>query len=116
MSSFRNIFTICSHDLLDQIRDRRTLFMILVLPIVLYPIAGQLVVHLAVKQQIQPRTIAVLGSEKIKPFGATEEKSLVSLVPMLAPMALEGDFLGSVSFLQAWSLVEQLWVPPAASP
>ncbi|MEY4395113.1 MAG: hypothetical protein RL595_2362 [Planctomycetota bacterium] len=112
MSSFRNIFTICSHDLLDQIRDRRTLFMILVLPIVLYPIAGQLVVHLAVKQQIQPRTIAVLGSEKIRPFGAMEEKSLVSVVPMLASMALEGDFFGSVSFLQAWSLVEQLWVPP----
>ena len=53
--------TICCHDLLDQVRDRRTLFMIIILPLVLYPLAGELIVNLAVGQQLRPKNITVIN-------------------------------------------------------
>ena len=35
-----NVYTIFCREVRDQLRDRRTLFMIFVLPILLYPIMG----------------------------------------------------------------------------
>ncbi|MCY2941574.1 MAG: ABC transporter permease subunit [Planctomycetota bacterium] len=61
MANFKNIMTICCHDLLDQVRDRRTLFMIIILPLVLYPLAGELIVNLAVGQQLRPKNITVIN-------------------------------------------------------
>lgn len=60
MANFKNITTICCHDLLDQVRDRRTLFMIIILPLILYPLAGELIVNLAVGQQMRPKNIVVI--------------------------------------------------------
>lgn len=60
MANFKNIMTICCHDLLDQVRDRRTLFMIIILPLILYPLAGELIVNLAVGQQMRPKNIVVI--------------------------------------------------------
>lgn len=60
MANLKNIMTICCHDLLDQVRDRRTLFMIIILPLILYPLAGELIVNLAVGQQMRPKNIVVI--------------------------------------------------------
>ena len=38
--SWSNLFVIFRREVLDQLRDRRTLFMIFVFPILLYPILG----------------------------------------------------------------------------
>ena len=38
--NWSNLFVIFRREVLDQLRDRRTLFMIFVFPILLYPILG----------------------------------------------------------------------------
>ena len=45
----------------DQIRDRRTLFMIFVLPILLYPILGIGMVQFAAALEQKPRMVVVVG-------------------------------------------------------
>lgn len=82
MSNFKNILTICSHDLLDQVRDRRTLFMIIILPLVLYPLAGELIVNLAIGQQMRPKNITV-----INPLEATGDSSAQLYSSLLIPFA-----------------------------
>ena len=47
----------------DQIRDRRTLFMIFVLPILLYPMLGIGVVQFAAALEQKPRVVVVVGAE-----------------------------------------------------
>jgi sodium transport system permease protein len=49
-------------DLRDQLRDRRTLFMIVLLPLVLYPVLGVAVMQFAVGFVEQPSTIGVAGT------------------------------------------------------
>src|SRR4051794_33237158 len=50
-------------ELRDQLRDRRTLFMIAGLPILLYPIAAFGMLQLAVAFGAKSTTIGVIGSE-----------------------------------------------------
>ena len=38
--NLRNVLLIFRREVLDQLRDRRTLFMVAVLPILLYPLLG----------------------------------------------------------------------------
>jgi sodium transport system permease protein len=47
----------------DQIRDRRTLFMIFILPILLYPILGMGIMQLQAAFEQKPRTVLVIGPE-----------------------------------------------------
>jgi sodium transport system permease protein len=54
---------IWARELRDQLRDRRTLFMIAVLPVLLYPVAGFGVMQLAVGFLNKPSTIGVVGAE-----------------------------------------------------
>ena len=57
------VATIFGREVKDQLRDRRTLFMIFVLPILLYPILGISVVSLSTAFEQKPRTIVVVGAE-----------------------------------------------------
>src|SRR4051794_3189652 len=47
----------------DQLRDRRTLFMILVLPLLLYPMMGLGVAKLSEAFEQKPRTVVIVGAE-----------------------------------------------------
>jgi sodium transport system permease protein len=58
-----NLFTIFRREVRDQIRDRRTLFMIFVLPILLYPILGIGVIKFASALEQKPRLVVVVGAE-----------------------------------------------------
>ncbi|MDB5349163.1 MAG: ABC-type Na+ efflux pump, permease component [Planctomycetota bacterium] len=58
-----NVRTIFSREVRDQLRDRRTLFMILVLPILLYPILGIGMASLATAFEQKPRTVILVGAE-----------------------------------------------------
>ena len=79
--------TICCHDLLDQVRDRRTLFMIIVLPLVLYPLAGELIVNLAVGQQMRQKNITVINSLEVTGDSSAQLNSSL-LIPFASQVAV----------------------------
>jgi sodium transport system permease protein len=60
-----NVWVIFRREVRDQIRDRRTLFMIFVLPILLYPILGIGVVQFSAAFEQKPRTVLVVGSANL---------------------------------------------------
>jgi sodium transport system permease protein len=58
---------IWARELRDQLRDRRTLFMIAVLPILLYPIAGLGFLQLAASYGTAPTVVGIQGREYLPP-------------------------------------------------
>ena len=62
---WRNILLIFRREVLDQIRDRRTLFMVAVLPLLLYPVMGIGMVQMTVMFSEQPRTVVILGADEL---------------------------------------------------
>ena len=63
--TWRNIRLICLREVRDQLRDRRTLFMVVVLPLLLYPGMGFGMLSLANLLTEQPRQVVVLGTENL---------------------------------------------------
>ena len=63
--SWRNIRLIWAREVRDQLRDRRTLFMIAVLPLLLYPAMGIGMVQMTLLFTEQPRTVVVLGADHL---------------------------------------------------
>jgi len=63
--SWKNIKLIFLREVRDQLRDRRTLFMIAVLPLILYPAMGIGMVQMTVLFSEQPRTVVILGAEHL---------------------------------------------------
>ena len=62
---WRNILLIFRREVLDQLRDRRTLFMVAVLPLLLYPVMGIGMVQMTVLFSEQPRTVVILGADNL---------------------------------------------------
>ncbi len=62
---WRNVWTIFRREARDQLRDRRTLFTVFVLPLLLYPILGIGILQLSASFDQKPRTVVVLGSEHL---------------------------------------------------
>ncbi len=60
-----NVATIFRREVRDQIRDRRTLFMVFVLPLLLYPILGIGVLQLSTAFEQKPRLVVVVGAENL---------------------------------------------------
>ncbi len=60
--SFTNVKWIMLREIRDQLRDRRTLFMIVVLPIVLYPLMGLSLFQVSQFMQEQPTRVLVVGA------------------------------------------------------
>ena len=58
-----NVNLIFSRELRDQLRDRRTLFTIAVLPIFLYPLLGMLLIQVTQFTRQHPANIWIVGSE-----------------------------------------------------
>src|SRR6186713_1829998 len=62
--NWRNIRLIYAREIRDQLRDRRTLFMIAVLPLLLYPLLGMSVFQLSqFLRSSEPRVIIVDGGQ-----------------------------------------------------
>ncbi|MGB7343892.1 MAG: ABC transporter permease subunit/CPBP intramembrane protease [Pirellulaceae bacterium] len=57
------IWLIYAREMRDQLRDRRTLFTIAVLPILLYPLVGMLLLQIAQFTRQSPTSIVVVGTE-----------------------------------------------------
>lgn len=62
---WRNVWTIFKREVRDQARDGRTLFMIFVLPILLYPILGITIVKLSETVATKQRLVVVIGAEHL---------------------------------------------------
>ncbi|MDB5347250.1 MAG: Abortive infection protein [Schlesneria sp.] len=63
--SWRNVKLIFMREVLDQLRDRRTLFMVAVLPILLYPLMGIGMFQMTAIFSEQPRTVVILGADNL---------------------------------------------------
>lgn len=63
--NWKHVKLIFSRELRDQLRDRRTLFTITILPILLYPLMGMLMLQVAQFSREHPVQIKILGSENI---------------------------------------------------
>lgn len=63
--TWRNIRLILKREIRDQLRDRRTLFMVVVLPLLLYPGLGLLAAQMSMLLAEQPRQIVVLGADQL---------------------------------------------------
>src|SRR3954466_10424917 len=64
--SWRNIRLIYAREIRDQLRDRRTLFMISVLPLLLYPLLGMSVFQLSQFLRKSEPKVVVVGAEELK--------------------------------------------------
>ncbi|MBW3598162.1 MAG: ABC transporter permease subunit [Planctomycetes bacterium] len=63
--SWTNIRLIVSREVRDQLRDRRTVFTIVVLPLLLYPLLGTTFLQMAQFLQEHPTRVLVLGAEHL---------------------------------------------------
>jgi sodium transport system permease protein len=95
-------------ELRDQLRDRRTVFMIAVLPLVLYPLAGFGVVHLARSLQGRETGVGVAGLDNLlpwRPVPASLPRTLGFLActppPPGCPAGLAGRLVGPVALAAA---------------
>ena len=62
---WKNIRVIFLREVRDQLRDRRTLFMITILPVLLYPMLGLGLVQMMLTFSEQRRTVVVLNAEDL---------------------------------------------------
>lgn len=71
--TWRNIKLILLREVRDQIRDRRTLFMVLILPMLLYPGLGIGMLQMAMYFTEQPKVVVMLGTEELPELPLLEE-------------------------------------------
>ena len=60
-----NVRLILQRELRDQLRDRRTLFMVAVLPLLLYPLMGMAFLQVAQFMQEHPTKVWVIGPDAL---------------------------------------------------
>lgn len=94
------IWLIYFREMQDQLRDRRTLFTIAVLPILLYPLVGMLLMQIAQFTRQNPTSVCVVGTENIEgapPLfkGETFAPSLIDDPESLELMSYRWDELGN---------------------
>lgn len=63
--NWRNVRLIFAREIRDQLRDRRTLFMIAVLPLLLYPLLGMSVFQLSQFMRKHEARVAIVGAEQL---------------------------------------------------
>ena len=63
--TFSNVRLILAREIRDQMRDRRTLFMIVVLPILLYPLLGTSFFQLAQFLQAHPSRVLIVSAKEL---------------------------------------------------
>ena len=63
--NWKNVRLIFHREVRDQVRDRRTLFMVVILPLLLYPGLAIGMVQVSLLFREQPRTVVLLGSANL---------------------------------------------------
>jgi sodium transport system permease protein len=98
------IRTIWARELRDLVRDRRTLFMIFILPTILYPVMGFIGYQFALGAMEQPSVVGIVGLEHLpRPTPLSAGLSPVPAVSWLAltPSAGLDRFVGAAALAQA---------------
>lgn len=67
-------------ELRDQLRDRRTVFMIAVLPVLLYPLGGFAFLQVASTFLNQPAVVGLVGAENLHPWRSTGPNAYPALL------------------------------------
>lgn len=63
--NFKTIKLVYQRELRDQLRDRRTLFTVLVLPVLIYPLLGMAMLHISQFSAVEPCRIWLVGAENL---------------------------------------------------
>jgi len=71
--TWKNVWLILHREVRDQLRDRRTLFMVLVLPIMLYPGLGIGMLQMTMYFTEQPRQVVILNAGELPDPPLVEE-------------------------------------------
>lgn len=103
--AWKNVRLIFLREVRDQLRDRRTLFMITILPVLLYPMLGLGVVEMMLTFSEEQRTVVVLNADELpagpallkdgavnpKWFNGASDASSVRIVTDLAEPSASND-------------------------
>ena len=73
--SWKNIRLVFLREVRDQLRDRRTLFMITILPVLLYPMLGLGIVEMMLTFSEQPRVVVILNADDLPTSPALLDQS-----------------------------------------
>ena len=73
--SWKNIRLVFLREVRDQLRDRRTLFMITILPVLLYPMLGLGIVEMMLTFSEQPRVVVILNADDLPSSPALLDQS-----------------------------------------
>ncbi|MFO0889576.1 MAG: ABC transporter permease subunit/CPBP intramembrane protease [Isosphaeraceae bacterium] len=91
--NWSNLMVIFRREVLDQLRDRRTLFMIFVFPILLYPLLGFGVLRVVAAMERSPRVVVVVGVEHLPPDSRLLNAEGDGFEPRLFDSPSEADLL-----------------------
>ncbi|KAA5544286.1 CPBP family intramembrane metalloprotease [Roseiconus nitratireducens] len=83
------VWLIYLREMRDQLRDRRTLFTIAVLPIMLYPLVGMLLMQIAQFSQENPTSVCLIGSEHLEGAPPLIEGSQLAASLIDAPESIQ---------------------------
>src|SRR5690242_1264291 len=114
--NFRNIRLIYAREVRDQLRDRRTLFMIAVLPLLLYPLLGMSMFQVLQFISEHATRVRVIGAEQLpaapqlidKNFFSAELFNDPSKAKLLEVVQVEPEFKSKSSSLDAKQLHDEV--------
>ncbi|MFK7767039.1 MAG: ABC transporter permease subunit/CPBP intramembrane protease [Mariniblastus sp.] len=105
-----NVKLIFARELRDQLRDRRTLFTVAIMPMILYPLMGMAMLQVAQFMREYPTEIMVIGAENLPDEPALIidgkiNRELVSdsdnqLMNLIVSEKVDGDYFGVVKQLR----------------
>jgi sodium transport system permease protein len=79
--NWKNVKLVFLREVRDQLRDRRTLFMVAVLPLLLYPALGVGMTYMTVNFSEQERTVVILGAKDLPPPPLLDPHNLDRFLP-----------------------------------
>ncbi len=88
-----NVGTIFRREVRDQLRDRRTLFMVFVLPILLYPVLGMGMVQFTIMSERKAKSVIVVGVENLPESPALLNPAHDGFLPGLFDVPGEAAYL-----------------------
>lgn len=91
--NWKNVKLIFLREVRDQLRDRRTLFMVAVLPLLLYPAMGVGMTYMTVNFSEQERTVVILGAKDLPPPPLLDSKQPDRFLPEYFDSAADADKL-----------------------
>ena len=105
-----NVSVIFRREVRDQLRDRRTLFMIFVLPMLLYPLLGIGVLQFSAAFEQKPRTVTVIGPEFLPAQPPLLNEGQTGFNPDLFDSAAEAErLLGRPQAAKGIWLEQETW-------